>query len=67
MRRACRIAWHDGGMLKLTVAAVVVAALLPAATARADGFETSAPPLDKVLEQARAVNKPVLLDFSAVW
>ena len=53
-------------MWKLSAAIAVVAALVPVA-ARADGFETSAPPLDKVLEQARSVNKPVLLDFSAVW
>jgi thiol-disulfide isomerase/thioredoxin len=46
------------------------AALLAAApsSARADGsFEASAPPLPSVLERARKEQKPVLLDFAAVW
>jgi len=47
----------------------LVAALLAAAPslARAGGFESSAPPLASVLERARKENKPVLLDFAAVW
>src|SRR5215510_3774020 len=47
----------------------LVAALLAAApmSARAESFESSAPPLPSVLEKARKEQKPVLLDFAAVW
>jgi len=46
--------------------AVVALAALPT-VAQADHFETSAPPLDRVLEQAKKADKPILLDFSTVW
>lgn len=52
--------------MKTTLALVAIAVAVPAA-ARADHFETSAPSLDAVLARARQANKPVLLDFSAVW
>jgi thioredoxin-like negative regulator of GroEL len=47
----------------------LAAALLAAApmSARAETFESSAPPLPSVLEKARKEQKPVLLDFAAVW
>lgn len=50
-----------------TLVAFAAALLALPTVARADHFETSAPPLDRVLEQARKAGKPVLLDFSTVW
>ena len=47
-------------------ALVAALAAIPA-VAHADRFETSAPPLDSVLEKARKADKPILLDFSTVW
>lgn len=54
--------------MKTHAALLAVAALAALPTvAQADHFETSAPPLDRILEQARKADKPVLLDFSTVW
>ena len=50
-----------------TMLALVAAITAVPFTAHADGFATSAPRLDSVLEQARKADKPVLLDFSTVW
>ena len=47
--------------------ALVAAMAAVPLTAHAEGFATSAPRLDAVLEQARKADKPVLLDFSTVW
>ena len=46
---------------------VTVLAVVAPSLAHADGFETSAPSLEAVLEQAKKADKPVLLDFSTVW
>jgi hypothetical protein len=49
------------------IALVLAVAALPRAAAAAEGYETSAPPVQSVLDQARRTEKPILLDFSAVW
>ena len=46
---------------------VTVLAVAAPSLARAEGFESSAPSLEVVLEQAKKADKPVLLDFSTVW
>lgn len=52
--------------MKTLVAFALALSALPT-LAEADHFATSAPPLDRVLEQAKKAGKPVLLDFSTVW
>ena len=52
--------------MKTMLALVAALAAIPSPAA-AEGFETSAPALDSVLQKARAADKPVLLDFSTVW
>lgn len=46
---------------------VLLAVLLLAPAAHANGFDRPAPPLAELLARSRAAKKPLLLDFSAVW